>query len=69
MPFKSRAQMGAAFGGYLGPEMKAKARQWAHETPNIKNLPRHVRKARRKKKRRARRTGGDIARSMAQARG
>ena len=42
MPFKSTAQMRAAFGGYLGPEMKARARTWAHETPNIKDLPAHV---------------------------
>lgn len=39
MPFKSKAQMKAAFGGYLGSEMKAKAKQWADETPNIKSLP------------------------------
>lgn len=39
MPFVSKAQQRAAFGGYLGSEMKAKALQWAHETPNIKNLP------------------------------
>ena len=45
MPFKSKAQMGAAFGGHLGPEMKAKAREWAHETPDIKHLPRHVDRA------------------------
>lgn len=32
--------MRAAFGGYLGKEMKKKARHWAEETPNIKNLPR-----------------------------
>ena len=44
MPFKSKAQMKAAFGGYLGPEMKAKARQWAEETPNIKKLPEHKKK-------------------------
>lgn len=42
MPFKSKAQMGAAFGGYLGPEMKAKASTWASETPSIKSLPNHV---------------------------
>lgn len=41
MPFKSRAQMKAAFSGALGSEMKKKARQWAHETPNIKGLPEH----------------------------
>ena len=33
--------MKAAFGGYLGPEMKGKADQWAHETPDIKGLPVH----------------------------
>ena len=31
--------MRAAFGGYLGTEMKSKAKQWADETPNIKKLP------------------------------
>lgn len=41
MPFQSKAQQGAAFGGYLGPEMKAKAPQWAAETPNLKALPKH----------------------------
>lgn len=45
MPFTSKAQMRAAFGGYLGPEMKAKAAQWAKETPNIKKLPQHARKS------------------------
>lgn len=45
MPFQSKAQMGAAFGGYLGPEMKAKASTWAKETPNPKQLPRHVDKS------------------------
>ncbi len=44
MPFKSKAQQRAAFGGYLGTKMKKKAEQWAKETPNIKNLPEHVRK-------------------------
>lgn len=39
MPFRSKTQMKAAFGGYLGQEMKAKAKQWAEETPNIKDLP------------------------------
>ena len=42
MPFQSKAQMGAAFGGYLGSEMKSKASQWARETPSLKNLPMHV---------------------------
>ena len=44
MPFKSKAQMKAAFGGYLGKEMKEKAKQWAKETPNIKDLPEHKKK-------------------------
>ncbi len=39
MPFKSKSQMRAAFGGYLGAEMKSKAKTWAAETPNIKKLP------------------------------
>lgn len=42
MPFKSKAQMGAAFGGHLGSEMKKKAHKWAKETSNIKKLPKHV---------------------------
>ena len=41
MPFQSQAQMRAAFGGYLGPEMQAKAKQWAQETPDLKGLPQH----------------------------
>lgn len=44
MPFKSKAQMSAAFGGYLGKEMKSKAKQWADETPNIKSLPKRKKK-------------------------
>jgi hypothetical protein len=43
MPFKSRSQERAAFGGYLGPEMKRKAKQWADETPSQSALPDHVR--------------------------
>lgn len=42
MPFKSKAQMKAAFGGYLGPEMKSKASQWSKETPSIAKLPHHA---------------------------
>ncbi len=33
--------MRAAFGGYLGGEMKSKAQEWAKETPDIKDLPKH----------------------------
>jgi len=47
MPFLSKVQMRAAFGGHLGPEMKKKARKWAHETKNIDDLP--ERKKKRKK--------------------
>lgn len=50
MPFKSKNQMKAAFGGYLGPKMKRKAKQWADETPNIKSLPNKVKSKKRKKK-------------------
>jgi len=50
MPFKSKAQMRAAFGGYLGAEMKAKALGWAHETPNSKSLPEHKKQKVRVKK-------------------
>lgn len=43
MPFKSKSQARAAFGGYLGPEMKAKAAAWEDETPGgIKSLPMKV---------------------------
>lgn len=49
MPFKSKAQMRAAFSGALGPEMKAKAETWAHETPNPKKLSQHVKHAPKKK--------------------
>jgi len=48
MPFKSKAQMRAAFGGYLGGEMKKKAKEWADETPNIKSLPKRVARAAKK---------------------
>ncbi len=41
MPFKSKAQERAAFGGYLGKEMKSKANQWAKETDQ-KSLPEKV---------------------------
>lgn len=41
-PFRSKSQMKAAFGGYLGNKMKKKAEEWAKETPSIKSLPEHV---------------------------
>lgn len=37
--------MRAAFGGYLGKEMKAKAKEFADSTPNIKKLPMHKKNA------------------------
>lgn len=43
-PFRSKSQMKAAFGGYLGKEMQQKAKGWAEETPNIKALPEHKKK-------------------------
>ena len=43
MPFKSKAQMRAAFSGALGTTMKDKASAWAKETPDPKGLPAHVR--------------------------
>ena len=42
MPFKSKAQMRAAFGWYLWKEMEEKASEWAKETPNLKKLPKKV---------------------------
>lgn len=39
MPFASARQMRGAFGGHLGPTMKAKASQWAAETPRPGALP------------------------------
>ncbi len=45
MPFRSKAQQRAAFGGYLGKEMQSKAKEWADETPNIKALPEHKKKS------------------------
>ena len=41
MPFESKAQMKAAFGGHLGPEMKRKAKEFARATPDISSLPEH----------------------------
>lgn len=46
MPFKSKAQMRAAFAGALGKEMQRKAPDWAKETPNPKQLPQHVKRHR-----------------------
>jgi hypothetical protein len=48
MPFKSQAQMRAAFGGALGPTMKKKAAAWAHATPNPKRLPEHAKPKKRR---------------------
>lgn len=45
MPFQSKAQARAAFSKALGSETKKKARTWAHETPNVKALPEHTKRA------------------------
>jgi hypothetical protein len=42
MPFTSKRQQRAAFGGHIPGISKKKARQWAHETPSIKSLPERV---------------------------
>lgn len=39
MPFTSKRQQRAAFGGHLPGFSKEKALEWAHETPNLKDLP------------------------------
>ena len=54
MPFKSKAQQRAAFGGYLGAEMKSKAETWERETPNAAELPEHVEAHKRVARRRVR---------------
>ena len=41
MPFQSKSQARAAFGGFLGPKMKMAAPQWASETPDMRKLPVH----------------------------
>lgn len=63
MPFKSKNQARAAFGGYLGPEMQSKAAQWAHETPGgIKSLPKKAPRSKAKplKKKKMKRVGGGV---------
>ena len=42
MPFQSQAQSRAAFGGYLGPKMRASAKEWASKT-NYAHLPKYAR--------------------------
>lgn len=39
MPFKSKRQMRAAFGGHIPGISKEKAKEWADETPDPKHLP------------------------------
>jgi hypothetical protein len=43
VPFKSKKQERAAFGGYLGEKMKKTAPEWASKTDQ-KNLPESVSK-------------------------
>jgi hypothetical protein len=50
MPFQSKAQMRAAFAQDAedrkhGREPRWNAKKWADHTPNIKDLPEHVKKA------------------------
>lgn len=42
MPFLSKSQMRGAFSGAFGKKMKAHAKMWADETPNIAQLPEHI---------------------------
>jgi hypothetical protein len=42
MPFRSKAQLRAAFGGRIPGFTRAKAEQWARETPSIADLPEYV---------------------------
>jgi len=44
MPFRSKAQLRAAFGGHIPGFTRAKALQWARETPSIADLPERVRR-------------------------
>lgn len=39
MPFKSKKQWKAAFGGFLGSEMKSKAEEFTKKSPPFKDLP------------------------------
>lgn len=39
MPFKSKRQQRAAFGGHIPGFSKEKAKEWAKETPDMKGLP------------------------------
>ena len=39
MPFQSKRQMRAAFGGHIPGISKEKAKEWAKETPDLKDLP------------------------------
>ena len=52
MPFKSKDQMKFFFAAEdRGDLPKGTARRWAHETPNIKKLPKKVKKKKRKRMR------------------
>ena len=45
VPFKSKSQERLFFAKEAKGELpKGKAEEWAHETPNIKKLPEHVKK-------------------------
>lgn len=49
MPAKSKAQLGKLFIlEKQGKLKKGTAKHWAEETPNIKSLPKHVKKRKKK---------------------
>ena len=48
MPFKSKAQMRAAFGGHIPGFSKKKAKEWADVTTDPKDLPEHAKTAEQK---------------------
>jgi hypothetical protein len=54
MPYQSKAQMRKFFSMESKGELpKGKAEEWAHETPNIKDLPEHKKKVLKKKLRKS----------------
>jgi hypothetical protein len=51
MPFKSKAQMRAAFAGTLGEAMRKNAKHWADETGDLSKLPEYASKKKKKRPR------------------
>ena len=55
MPYKSKAQMKKFFAMESRGELpKGTAEEWAHETPNIKKLPKHKKSKKPKSKKSSR---------------